>query len=120
MLWLMFLRLNVSVDEAKIATSLTPRGERAIEAGEIRHQRGVAGARSARDSGEDLRASAICGTHFGLTNARHFDHRKPRRAQAVDELDLVGGRDDALSFCSPSRGPTSTTADQSVMTQFDD
>ena len=42
MLWLMFLRLKVSVEAAKIAISVTPARERAIEPGEVRHQRGVA------------------------------------------------------------------------------
>ena len=55
-------------------------------------------------------ASAICGTHFGLTNADTSMTRQAGRAQPVDEGDLVGGRHGArASFCRPSRGPTSKT-----------
>ena len=38
-------------------------------------------------------ASAICGTHFGLTNADTSMTRQARRAQPIDERDLVRGRD---------------------------
>ena len=39
-------------------------------------------------------ASAICGTHFGLTNADTSITGRPGGAQAIDERDLVGGRDE--------------------------
>src|SRR5262245_15118210 len=54
-------------------------------------------------------ASAICGTHFGLTNA---DTSMTGRFAALNRftnaiLSAVETRD--RSFCRPSRGPTSTT-----------
>ena len=46
MLWLMFLRLKVSEEAAKIAISATPARDRAVEPGEVRHERRVADARA--------------------------------------------------------------------------
>src|SRR4030095_7377739 len=53
-------------------------------------------------------ASAICGTHLGLTNAETSITEWPASAGLVTHaiLWLVGT--DAASFCGPSRGPTST------------
>ena len=103
--------LNVSEAAAKIATSVTPaRDARA------RVRRGSAPARcSARRDGGVMpantsAASAICGTHFGLTNADDLDHRQAGGGQPIDERDLVRrSAIAAASFCRPSRGPTSTT-----------
>ena len=52
--WLMFFRLKVSDAAAKIAISRDAGGQRAIEAGEVGNQRGVAGARPPGDAGENL------------------------------------------------------------------
>ena len=90
----MFFRLNVSVDAAKIAISVTPAAMRAIEA-----RRGSARARCSACPGARVMpantsaASAICGTHFGLTNAETSMTGRSRGAQPVDERDLVGRRD---------------------------
>ena len=43
-----------------------------------------------------------------IDEARDFDPLQSRRREPVDELDLDGRRKDPGSFCSPSRGPTST------------
>src|SRR5258708_40285139 len=54
-------------------------------------------------------ASAICGTHFGLTNA---DTSITGNAAALNRLTnsiLSAVETAACSFCRPSRGPTSTT-----------
>ena len=105
----MFRRLNVSDAAAKMAISATPGGAGAIESGQIRHERGVARRRPARDAGEHLGGVGHLRHPFRADERGDFDHRQAGRRQPVDELDLVAGRDRRLSFCRPSRGPTSTT-----------
>ena len=107
----MFLRLKISDAAAKIATSVRPRRVRALEAGEVRHQRRVAGRRAgAVMPAQTSAASAICGTHFGLTNADTSITGKRGGRQAIDEgRSCPRSRSGAGSFCRPSRGPTSTT-----------
>src|SRR3990170_3047275 len=60
-------------------------------------------------------ASAICGIHFGLTKA---DTSITGRLAALNRLTnsiLSAVEMAACSFCSPSRGPTSTTVMRLVM-----
>ena len=54
-------------------------------------------------------ASAICGTHFGLTNADTSITGKFAALSRLTNSILSGVDTIALSFCKPSRGPTSTT-----------
>ena len=90
----MFLRLNVSLDghehgdlvDAFAASARSSPGRLGTSA-----VYRVAGRRVIRAKTSD--ASAICGTHFGLTNADTSITGQPGVAQAVDELDLVGRRD---------------------------
>ena len=66
----MLRRLNVSDAAAKIGDLADAGGERPIEAGAVGHQRAVAHARRWRSMPANTSAaSAICGTHFGETNA---------------------------------------------------
>ena len=53
-------------------------------------------------------ASAICGTHFGLTNAVTSTTGSPARESRFTNATLSAVEIAAFSFCSPSRGPTST------------
>src|SRR5678816_3148609 len=53
-------------------------------------------------------ASAICGTHFGLTKADTSIARWPAPLSASTKAILSAVPIAAASFCSPSRGPTST------------
>ena len=104
MLWLMFLRLKVSVDAAKTATSVTPARMRALEAGEVGHERRVARARPSRDAGEHLLGVRHLRHPFRADERRDFDDGQAGGAQPVDELDLVGGRDgDALVLQAVAR-----------------
>ena len=109
MLWLMFLRLKVSDAAAKMATSSTPAAMRALESREIRHERRVARPRPSRDAGEDLRGVRHLRHPLRADERRHLDDRQARRAQASTNAILSAVGIDAASFCSPSRGPTSTT-----------
>src|SRR3954466_6211052 len=54
-------------------------------------------------------ASAICGTHVGLTNAETSTTGSPARERLFTKEILSAVLIAADSFCSPSRGPTSTT-----------
>ena len=76
MLWLMFFRLNVSVDAAKIAISVTPAAIARSRPGEVRHERGVARARAPRDAGEHLGGVGHLRHPFRADERRHFDHRQ--------------------------------------------
>ena len=104
----MFLRLKVSDAAAKIPTSPTPAAcarSSPVRLGTSAAYR-VPGAREM--PANTSAASAICGTHFGLTNA---DTSIAGRRAAVNRSTnsilfavlIVAG-----SFWSPSRGPTST------------
>src|ERR1700676_4984933 len=54
-------------------------------------------------------ASAICGTHFALTNAdTSMTGRSAALRRSTNEI-LSAVEIEACSFCRPSRGPTSTT-----------
>src|SRR5687768_6111518 len=53
-------------------------------------------------------ASAICGTHFGLTKADTSIMAWPAADSLLTKAILSGVGTNADSFCSPSRGPTST------------
>src|SRR5215467_5195728 len=53
-------------------------------------------------------ASAICGTHLGETNAVASMAGKPASESRSISAILVSVGTVAFSFCSPSRGPTST------------
>ena len=109
MLWLMLRWLNVSDAAAKIATSRDAGGDRALEPRQVRHQRRVADARPARMPAKTSPASAICGTHFGLTNAATSITGSPAALKRSTNATLSAVLTEAASFCSPSRGPTSTT-----------
>src|SRR5579859_7776644 len=52
--------------------------------------------------------SAICGTHFGETNAPASTARKPASASRSIKATLTAAETAFASFWSPSRGPTST------------
>ena len=52
-------------------------------------------------------ASAICGTHFGLTNADTSIAGRPAVVKRSTNAILSVVATFAASFCSPSRGPTS-------------
>src|SRR5918995_5391580 len=105
----MLRRLKVSDAAAKMATSLTPAawalsrparlGTNAVYL--------VPCARSMRAS--TSAASAICGTHFGLTKAVTSTTGRPALESRSTNATLSAVEIAALSFCSPSRGPTSTT-----------
>src|SRR4051812_14364431 len=53
-------------------------------------------------------ASAICGTHVGLTNADTSMVLCPASLSRLTNAILSAVEIEAASFCSPSRGPTST------------
>src|SRR5438034_10754955 len=53
--------------------------------------------------------SAICGTHFGDTNAVASTARSPASASRSMSSSLTAVGTSPGSFCSPSRGPTSTS-----------
>src|SRR5262245_64420437 len=52
--------------------------------------------------------SAICGTHFGETNAVASTAGRPASARRSISSSLAAVGTSPGSFCSPSRGPTST------------
>src|SRR5215470_8759417 len=52
--------------------------------------------------------SAICGTHFGETNAVASTAGRPASARRSISSSLTAVGTSPGSFCSPSRGPTST------------
>jgi uncharacterized membrane protein (UPF0136 family) len=52
--------------------------------------------------------SAICGTHFGETNDAASMLTKPASVSRLISATLTSVGTIAFSFCSPSRGPTST------------
>src|SRR5690242_6580235 len=52
--------------------------------------------------------SAICGTHFGETNAVASTAGSPASARRSISSTLSAVGTSAFSFCRPSRGPTST------------
>src|ERR1700756_4157445 len=52
--------------------------------------------------------SAICGTHFGETNEADSTLRKPAADKRLINSILIAVGTNSFSFCSPSRGPTST------------
>src|SRR4051812_23475636 len=54
-------------------------------------------------------ASAICGTHLGLTNADTSMTGSPAAVNRSTNAILSAVATSAASFCRPSRGPTSTT-----------
>src|SRR5687768_4872529 len=104
----MLRRLNVSDAAAKIATSVTPAAcarSRPARLGTSAVYL-VAGARSMR--ARTSAASAICGTHFGLTNAVTSTTDSPERASRFTNETLSAVEIATFSFCNPSRGPTST------------
>ena len=105
---LMFLRLNVSDAAAKIATSGMPASIARVETarlGTSARYRVPSRRVTARATST---ASAICGTHFGLTNAVISTTGRPAAARASMNAILVAVGRIAASFCRPSRGPTST------------
>jgi hypothetical protein len=53
--------------------------------------------------------SAICGTHFGDTKLPASMPVSPASASASISATLASAGTVEGSFCSPSRGPTSTT-----------
>ena len=105
MLWLMFFRLNVSVDAAKTATSSTRGRERPLEACDVGDERRIARARTTRDAGEHLRGVGHLRHPLRADEGGDFDHGKPGRAQAIDELDLVGGRHRGALVLQPVARP---------------
>ena len=113
--WLMFARLNVSEAAAKTAISSTPAAERAVEPGQVRHERGVAHARPARDAREDLGRVGHLRHPLRADERRDFDHGSARGAQRGRRTRILSAvAMGAASFCSPSRGPTSTIGDASA------
>src|SRR3954467_453953 len=58
--------------------------------------------------------SAICGTHFGDTNAVASTAGSPASARRSISSSLTAVASSPGSFCSPSRGPTSTMRTWSV------
>src|SRR3954470_14227520 len=52
--------------------------------------------------------SAICGTHFGLTKLVTSISRTPAGGSRCTSSILTAASTVCFSFCSPSRGPTST------------
>src|SRR5262245_21922536 len=105
----MFRRLNVSDAAAKIATSRTPAASarsRPAWLGTSALYRTL-GARAI--PANTAAASPICGTHFGDTNADTSSREWPAADRRSTNAILAAVGTTACSFCSPSRGPTSTT-----------
>src|SRR5262245_42806330 len=105
----MLRRLNVSDAAAKIATSLTP-------AASARSRPARLGTSALyRTPGfrvmpaNTSAASPICGTHFGDTNAETSMRECPAAVNRSTNAIFAAAGTTACSFCSPSRGPTSTT-----------
>src|SRR5437660_4580495 len=61
-------------------------------------------------------ASAICGTALGWTNEVTSIQPNPAAESRSTKWTLSSVEMRAFSFCSPSRGPTSTTRTSAVMT----
>jgi hypothetical protein len=53
--------------------------------------------------------SAICGTHFGLTKLVTSISFSPAACRRCTSSTLSAAETGCCSFCSPSRGPTSTS-----------
>src|SRR5215218_3663218 len=104
----MFLRLNDSDAAAKTPISVTRAAfARASPArlGTSAAYR-VPGLREMPANTSD--ASAICGTHFGLTNADTSMTGSPAALSRSMNAILSAVETGGPSFCRPSRGPTST------------
>ena len=105
----MFLRLKVSLAAVKMAISRAPAARAAskpLRFGTSTGSRRPGRLGTCRSTSSD---PAICGTHFGETNAPTSTTRKPASARARQNATRSSTLRTALSFCSPSRGPTSTT-----------
>src|SRR4051812_14464783 len=104
-----FLRENDSEAAANTATSVAPAARAASNPCRFGTSTGyeVAGPRLMRAITDAL--SAICGTHFGDTNAVASIAVKPVRVNRSISSTLMSVGTMPFSFCRPSRGPTSTS-----------
>jgi hypothetical protein len=106
---LMFLRLKASDAAVNTATSVRADRARALVALQVRHQHRIGARRLSCDAGEHLGRIGQLRHPLRADEAGAPRSSAGRRRQAVDQRDLVGGGDGSrLSFCRPSRGPTST------------
>src|SRR5690606_13514766 len=106
-----FFLLNPSLALRNTATSLTPlrsASSRPFSFGTRNGYHTPSAARQLRISSAMSPEAAICGTHFGETNAPASTFLRPalrsRRMSSSLVCEVMGLR----SFCRPSRGPTST------------
>src|SRR6185295_11448497 len=105
---LMFLREKASEAAPKIATSVAPAARAASKPLRFGVSTGydTPGLRRMRSSTSVW--SAICGTHFGDTNAVASTAGSPASARRSISSTLTAVGTSPRSFCRPSRGPTST------------
>ena len=96
----MFFRLKVSVDEAKMATSVHAGGHRSFEARRFGTQ-GGSECPGARDAREHLGRIRHLRHPFRADERRYFDHGKVSRRQTVHDLDLVRGRHERALVLQP-------------------
>src|SRR5688572_4340001 len=105
---LMFFCENASEAAPKIATSVAPAARAASKPLRLGVSTGydTPGLRRMRSSTSVW--SAICGIHFGETNAVASTAGSPASARRSISSTLTAVGTAPRSFCSPSRGPTST------------
>jgi hypothetical protein len=82
--------------------------QRRLETLHVRRQRRIDGARTAFDAAMTSALVAICGTHFGDTKDAASTLAKPARDRRSTSSIFTAADTASFSFCSPSRGPTST------------
>jgi hypothetical protein len=105
---LMFLRLNASDAAVNTATSLAPTARARFVTLLVGHEHRIRDTGGAMDAAKTSLASASCGTHFGLTKLVASIVRSPVADSRSISAILSGVAMTFFSFCSPSRGPTST------------
>ena len=104
----MLRRLNVSDAAAKIAISVTPAACARSSPARLGTRAGYRTPGRREMPAKTPLASAICGTHFGLTKAETSIAGRPDADSRFTKATLSTVWTAAASFCSPSRGPTST------------
>ena len=83
--------------------------QRALEALAVEDEAGVGDAVVAGSAAKTSSAPAICGTSFGWTKLAASIRLRPAAAIRVHSSARTAGSRITLSFCRPSRGPTSHT-----------
>ena len=100
---------NVSVTGYATWISVVEVGQRALEPLAVEHEAGVGRRRRLGQRGEDLLGARHLRDELRMHEARGLDAPRPVAAKRVHSSARTAGSRVTLSFCRPSRGPTSQT-----------